>query len=255
MKKQLFLLTMLMGLTAFQSFADSKTEDVLKTFRFGLFAGPTFNSLRPVAATSDGYNVEKLGGRVGFSFGIMADYNLTDRYQLFSGLGLDWRGGHINALLPDSTSPKNGFIRGADVKYRTQYLTIPFGIKMTAAKFDNIKIQALAAFDLGLLLSQKGDYQFTTNTKDSATNKYIKSNLMERAKLGGYATVVPVALGWSLGVGGEYDLNGSNAVIVQLVYRNGFVDATTPQTNSDGNRFRDGNIRSNSFDIRFGYTF
>lgn len=234
--------------------AQSKTEDVLKTFRFGLFAGPTFNSLRPVAGNSEEYAIDKTGGRVGFSFGLMGDYNINERYAIYTGIGLDWRGGGVSALLPNNSTPKSGYLRGADVKYKTQYLTIPIGLKMTAATFEQIKVQALAGFDLGFLLSQKGDYTYTLNQYDSTAGKYVTKSF-ENQKLGGLATVVPVNLGWSIGVGGEYDLNGKNAVLVQLIYRNGFVDVTTPKNNNDGNRFSDGNVRSNSFDIRFGYTF
>lgn len=254
MKKQLLFLVLLVSSFSTSLLAQSKTEDVFKTFRFGLFAGPTFNSLRPVAGSSEEYKIEKTGGKVGFSFGLMADYNINERYTLYTGIGLDWRGGGVSALLPTTSKPKSGYMRGADVKYKTQYLTIPIGLKMTAATVDKIKIQALAGFDLGILLSQKGDYTFTTNVWDSSKNNYT-TNSMEKAKLGGIATVVPVNLGWSIGAAGEYDLNGKNSVLVQLIYRNGFVDVTTPKTNIDGNKFSDGNVRSNSFDIRFGYTF
>jgi hypothetical protein len=58
-----------------------------------------------------------------------------------------------------------------------------------------------------------------------------------------------------LGIGGEYDLNGKNAIMAQLIYRNGFVDITNPKTNEEGKRFSDGNIRSNTLAIRIGYAF
>lgn len=254
MKKQFLLLSLFVASFSSSVMAQSKTEDVFKTFRFGLFAGPTFNSLRPVAGSSEEYKVEKTGGKVGFSFGLMADYNINERYTVYTGLGLDWRGGGVSALLPATSTPKSGYLRGADVKYKTQYLTVPIGLKMTAATFDKIKVQALAGFDLGILLSQKGDYTYTLNGWDSTKNNYVTKS-EEKAKLGGLATVVPVNLGWSIGAAGEYDLNGKNSVIVQLIYRNGFVDVTTPKTNIDGSKFSDGNVRSNSFDIRFGYTF
>lgn len=253
MKKQLLLSALLMAGLCSIAKADNKTEEMFKKYRFGLFAGPSINSLKPVANSSDGYQVSKEGGRLGFSFGLMADYNVNERYALYSGIGLDWRGGKINTQLPVNLNPKTGYLRGANVKYKTQYLTIPIGLKMTATTIDKIKIQALAGFDLGILLSQKGDYTFTTNY-DSVAMKY-NTVTAENQKLASIATVVPVTLGWSIGACGEYDINGKNAVIVQLVYRNGFVDVTTPKTNKTGYQFSDGNVRSNSFDIRFGYTF
>lgn len=225
---------------------------IFEKYRFGLFAGPTFNSMKPTSSVAENYAVEKNGGNIGFSFGINADYHLTERYTLFTGIGMDWRGGKINSNLPTNTAVPSKHIRGADVKYNTQYLTIPIGLKMTAASFDKIKIQVLTSFDLGILLAQKGTVTFHTKNTITGNDTAV---IFEKQKLGGLATVVPVTLGWSLGIGGEYDLNGKNAVIAQLIYRNGFVDITNPKTNDDGKRFSDGNIRSNSLTIRIGYTF
>lgn len=255
MKKQ-FLLS-LFAITLMGNFvnAQSKTDDIFKKYRFGLFLGPTFNSMKPIASTSDNYALTKGKTNVGFTFGIMADYNIDERYSVFTGLGLDWRGGGINAQLPSTVMAEANYVRGANVKYRLQYLTIPIGLKMTAARFDKIKIQAIAGFDLGLLLSQKGNYTYTTSTWDSVKNNYTTLPEVQNAKLGGLATAVPFTLGWSIGIGGEYDLNGKNAVIAQLIYRNGFVDVTTPKTNDDGAKFSDGNVRSNSIALKIGYTF
>lgn len=251
MKKSLFTLT-LAALTIGTYAQSTKVDEVFKKYRFSLFAGPTFNSLRPVAAQADNYAVTKNGGNVGFSFGINADYNINERYTVYTGLGMDWRGGKINAVLPATVPTPSNYVRAAQVKYVTQYLTVPIGLKMTAATFDKIKLQALAGFDFGLLLSQRGDVTYTTVNKVSGNDTTFT---LQKTKLGGNATVVPVTLGWGIGIGGEYDLNGKNAVTAQLFYRNGFVDVTTPKTNDDGKKFSDGNVRSNSIAIRIGYTF
>lgn len=236
--------------------AQSKAEDVFKKYRFSLFLGPTFNSMRPVAGTADGYVVTKEGGNVGFSFGLAADLNINERYTLFSGIGMEWRGGRISAILPATTVNSNpaDYVRGADVKYKIQYLTIPIGLKMMAYQFDKIKLNAITSFDAGLRLSQKGDYTFTTNAWDTAANKYVTKEF-EKAKLGGNATVVPLSLGWTIGIGADYEINDKNSVYAQLLYRNGFVDVTTPKTNDKGSRFSDGNVRSNTVAIRIGYYF
>jgi hypothetical protein len=63
----------------------------------------------------------------------------------------------------------------------------------------------------------------------------------------------------SNGDGDEFVVNNirnkSNSFYALLLYRNGITDATTPQTNSDGFKFSDGNIRSNTFSLRVGYYF
>jgi hypothetical protein len=66
------ILGLLIGLTSANALnAQSNADRVFKTFRFGLYTGPTFNSLRPVATEAEGYVVSKVKGNVGFSIGIM----------------------------------------------------------------------------------------------------------------------------------------------------------------------------------------
>ena len=251
MKKKLLLLSLLLT-TIFSSTMnaqeESKTDKIFRTFRFGLFVGPTFNTLKPTAASSDDYTITKGKTNVGFSFGINADYNMNERYTIYTGVGMDWRGGQIMAVHDTTKSLSSGYLKNADVMYKKmQYLTIPLGLKLKAVEFDQVKIFAQTGFDLAILLSQKGDYTYRL-ANDSILSK-------SNEKLGGIATVVPINFGWSIGVGAEYILNDKNSFYATLLYRNGFVDATTPKTNDAGLKFSDGNIRSNTFAIRVGYYF
>ena len=247
MKKLFTLIASALVFIGNQAHSQSKAEDIFRTYRFGLFIGPTFNSMRPTASTIDNYSITKTKGNVGFSFGLTADYNINDRYTIFSGVGMDWRGGSINAV-HDSTSIKVEYVHSAAVKYRLQYLTVPLGLKMKAAEFDKIKIFATTGLDLGILLSQRGDASLLATPQTPAFK-------LEKSKLGGTATCVPVNLGWFIGAGAEYELNDKNSFYFSLIYRNGFTDITTPKTNDANKKFSDGNIRSNSFAIRIGYFF
>ncbi|MBK7762812.1 MAG: PorT family protein [Bacteroidetes bacterium] len=251
MKKFTLLAFALLSLLTIQVRAqESKTDKLFKTFRFALFIGPTFNSLKPTAASSEDYLVSKGNGNVGFSFGINADYNVNERYTIYTGLGMDWRGGGVNVMFDSSNGNtlNSGYLRDADVEYKKmQYLSVPVGLKMKAVELDKIKVFAQTGLDLGVLLSQKGDY--TLRLADSSV--VTKAN----EKLGGTATVVPINMGWCIGLGAEYELNDKNSVYAAILYRNGFIDATTPKTNDLTRKFSDGNIRSNSIVIRFGYFF
>lgn len=227
---------------------ESKTEKLFRTFRFGLFVGPTVNSLKPVASSADDYAITKGKGRIGFSFGINADYNINERYTIYTGLGLDWRGGNIEALHDSTKALPANYVKMADVSYKKmQYLSVPLGLKMKAFETGPWRVFAQTGFDLGLLLSQKGDYsiRYANDSTITRTNE----------KLGGIATVFPINLGWCIGAGTEYELNDKNSFYGAILYRNGFIDATTPQTNDKGQRFSDGNIRSNTWALRIGYFF
>ena len=252
MKKRLTILTIAF-ISVHSLFAQKSTfNNKTNKHRFGLFAGPTFNSMKPTSSVVENYGVRKSGGNVGFSFGINIDFNLNERYTVFTGVGMDWRGGTIKSNLPLGTTVPSKYLRGADVNYITQYVTIPLGLKMTVASFDQFKIQLLSSFDLGILLAQKGDVTFY---KKNAITGNDTTEVFNKITLGGSANVVPLTLGSSLGIGFEYEVNDKNAFSAQLIYRNGFVDITNPKTNDEGKRFSDGNIRSNTFAIRIGYTF
>ena len=227
--------------------AQSKADKVFKTFRFGLYTGPTFNSLRPVANEAEGYTVEKVKGNVGFSLGLCADYNINERYTVFSGLSLDWRGGSL-AVKDKDTIIKQDYIYKNEVNYKQQYLTIPIGLKMKAAQFDKLKIFAQTGLDLAFLLSQKGNITSYASPTAVAVNQ-------EKVKLGSLAKSTPINIGWMLGAGAEYEITDKNSVFFTVLYRNGFTDVTTPQSNSAGAKFSDGNIRFNTVAIRVGYYF
>ena len=242
------ILSLLIGLTASNTLlAQSNADKVFKTFRFGLYTGPTFNSLRPVATEAEGYVISKVKGNVGFSLGLCADYNINERYTVFSGLSLDWRGGTVAVVDKDSIL-QSGYIYKNEVKYNLQYLTIPIGLKMKAAEFDKIKIFAQTGIDIAFLLSQKGDISTTLLPGATAITA-------EKVKLGGVAKSTPVNAGWMLGVGAEYELNDKNSVYATLLYRNGFTDVTTPKLNTSTVKFSDGNIRFNTIALRVGYYF
>lgn len=253
MKKIALLIALVSVFTTTAMAQDSQVEAVFKKYRFGLYVGPTFNSLKPTADVvkdnNGDYSVVKGDGRVGFSAGLNVEFNFNEKYTVYSGIGLDWNGGTITATY-DSTSGTaldSKYAKEATVDYRNQYLSVPLGLKMYAAEFGDIKVFAQTGIDLSLLLSQKGDYKIMPNSgaEISATN----------VKLNDFAQVTPINLGWHIGAGAEYTLSNGSAAYAAVIYRNGFTDYTTPKSNTSGLRFADGNIRSNTIAVRIGYFF
>lgn len=246
------LLTLLLA-TLFVSAAlqaDDRVDDIFKTYRFGLYAGPTFNSLRPTSSTFENYSITRNGGNVGFGFGLTADYNINDRYTIFSGVSLDWRGGGINAHYDTTNMLDVDYVKHAEIVYRQQYLTVPLGLKMKATEIDKFKIFAQTGFDVAILLSNRGTTDITKNDNSKRTDTEMINLTKE-----GVAKSWPINFGWHIGPGVEYDLNGKNSVFLSILYRNGFIDATRPQMNTAGFKFSDGNVRSNTMAIRVGYFF
>lgn len=257
--KKITLLTLLMAALATNIFAqdnvDPELAAVFKKYRFGLFVGPTFNSLKPVVEVAEDnngdYRVESVGGRTSFTVGLNAELNITEKYTIYSGVSMDWNGGSLEAYYDSAsnTTPplSDNYVRSAKIDYKNQYLAIPLGLKLYAAEFGDVRIFAQTGLDLSILLSQKGDYELKKKDYSILTGS--------NEKLGPYATTTFINVGWHFGVGAEYSLPNGSAAYFAVLYRNGFTDYTTPKLNDNGNRFADGNIRSNTIALRVGYFF
>lgn len=255
MKKTILLCSLLVLATSVLFAQDSRVDEVFKKYRFGIYLGPTFNSLKPVVQVAEDnngdYQVEKGAGRVSFSAGLNMELNVTEKYTLYTGIGMDWNGGTINVgydSMSNTTPPlSNNYARQAMVDYKNQYLSIPLGLKMYAAQFGDLRVYAQTGIDLSFLLSQKGNYTLLKSDFTQISG--------EKEKLGPYAAVSPINVGWHLGAGAEYELANGSSAYFGILYRNGFTDYTAPKLNEVGNRFADGNIRSNTIAIRVGYFF
>ncbi len=256
--KKTILLSLAVMLLAGSTFAQdggSKVESALKKYRFGLFVGVGSNSLNPttdlVKDSKGDYKVSSTSGRVAFNVGLNAELNLNEKYTIYSGIGLDWNGGALSTTNDTSSGASAldaNYAQKADIEYQNQYLAIPLGLKMYAFEVADFKIFAQTGFDVSLLLSQKGTYAITDNGGNAVNSTDVE-------KLNGFAQVVPINIGWHIGAGAEYGLANGSAVYAAIMYRNGFTDYTTPQSNNDGVKFKDGNIRSNMIGLRIGYFF
>lgn len=231
---------------------ESKVENVLNSNRFGLYLGIGSSWLNPKSGTSDEYNVTKGSGKTAFSFGLAAEKAISDRYSFNYGIGVDWEGGNIIASIP-STATNNDtstYAQKMDVAYSLQYVRVPLGLKLKAANIANMRIFGLIGADVGILISKKEqiDGEYYNSPTDSMTTVISLQDSKE-------SVTVPINVGYQVGVGLEYDITDDNAVFVQLLYRNGLIDITSPKTNKDHYKFKDGNVASNTIGLRIGYFF
>jgi hypothetical protein len=250
--KKLFLTIIALGFVGHTAVIaqDTKIEETFKTYRFGLYVGPSLNSLRPASDVFNGYEITKDKGNTGLSFGLTVDYNVNERYTISSGISLDWRGGSMTSTKDTLTSLENGYAKQGVVTYKQQYVTIPIGLKLRAIEKDNMSFFVQTGFDMSLLLSNRG-----TSDIIKADGTVFPNRGMVNLNQEGLAKALPINFGWFIGPGMEYRINDDNAIFVSLIYRNGFTDVTSPQNNKDGFRFSDGNVRSNSLGLRIGYYF
>lgn len=158
--------------------------------QFGIHGLPVLNYV-----TTDDADVET-GSKLKFGFGLIAQYNFTDRYSFSTGLDILNRGGDIT--LRDTTG-----------SYSAGFLNIPLVLKMRSKEVGYITYFA----DFG------GGLSFKTSEDVSFSPDFDKNKVSE---LDYY--ISPLNVTFTIGGGIEYNLGGSTSLIAEVTYNRSLVD-------------------------------
>ena len=207
MKKITYLVSLL-----FISIQSLSAQDNL---RFGFEISPFLTWMN-----SDIKTVESQGSHFGYNIVANGEYKFATNYALRLGLGLSFSQGgslkhnEINGygnLFPNSnlsSTSLDSITKGTIVKYRINYIEIPFALKMCTPEYGNYKFFAeVPSLFIGFRTTAQADIGGSTD--ENITRDAILLNL-----------------GWGLGAGVEYALNGSTSLIGGLYYQGGFTDVT-----------------------------
>jgi len=267
MKKLLFTLTV--AVCFFQN-SDAQdngaaTEVINKNkVKFGVFVAPNMSWMRPANAKSNdnAYNVSSNGTKIGFTWGLMADYWFAENYALATGLQVNGTGGKISASQTNlATLPDASRVYTADFEYALQYLEVPINLKLKTSTIGSLPLYFFgqAGATLGFNIGKKADYSVTT-----ANSIGGQPFTGEDEKISGTLAIAPVMLQMNLGVGAHYPFSDLLTAYAGIFFNNGFLpDATNPEkypnsfdySNNGTITFSDGNIRLNNFALRLGLFF
>ncbi|RQO30482.1 hypothetical protein DBR32_13025 [Taibaiella sp. KBW10] len=238
-----------------------------KKLRFGAYVAPTMSWMRATSKTDDNknYNITNDGTKVGFTYGLMAEYYFQDNYAIVTGLQMNSGGGKLTMERVSSVGEANTVQKGV-FQYNISYLEIPVGIKLRTDPISNFRLFGQVGLTLGINVAKKASYDL--NYYDSDTK--IQSISQSKDKLTTSSTfgtaVAPVMLSMNIGLGAEYPLTDKLAGYIGIFFNNGFLpDATSPQNyelyDNANNKikvnstFKDGNVRFNNFALRLGVFF
>ncbi|WP_158797236.1 porin family protein [Pedobacter sp. L105] len=196
-------------------------------FRLGLMANPTIGWVKPESGTSNGANL-------GFSYGLMADFNFTRNYSFSTGLSITTINGKSTEINPspfyDAVTYPNP--TPYDLKYMLQYIEIPLTLKLKTEKIGLIKWYGQFGLSNGFLTSAKEDV--SVNEKSIVQDAHVTKNInFYRA-------------GLIIGGGLEYDVARSTSVTTGLTYNNGFTNISSNSNSS---------VRNHYIAINFGVFF
>jgi len=179
-------------------------------FRLGLTAHPTFGMI----SAGEGNN---RGTNLGFAYGVMADFNVAEHYSFSTAVTITTINGksrEINAMpyhMP--VSIPNPMVY--DLKYKMQYLEIPFMLKLKTSTVGQMKWFGQVGLSNGFKIRARQDAENANGVLANEVNS-SKWTRFYRA-------------GLLIGGGAEFDLDGSTSLVTGLSFNNGLTTITTSE--------------------------
>ncbi|MCH8555457.1 MAG: PorT family protein [Schleiferiaceae bacterium] len=176
MKKATLIFSLMIAL-GFANYANAQ-----KDFRFGLLINPSLAWL--------GNDTENLDNSVRgkFGFGLVADIAFSERYSLLTGVNYMGRGGKVE----DSDFAAT---------YSSNYVEVPFALKMSTAQLDKMTYFAKFGGTLGILANE------ANSTFSQKGNIALPDGLNDRRAAGLFHT------SFLVGLGTEYELRGGTSLV------------------------------------------
>jgi len=197
-------------------------------FRLGLTAHPTIGWIKPDPGKGNGVNV-------GFSYGLIGDFNFAENYSFSTGLTVTTINGKSTEFnvspymdLANPTSPVTTY----DLKYKLQYIEIPLTVKLKTTKIGELRWYGQFGLSNGFNIGAKQDAE--------VAGKGVKNDENIKKYTNFYRA------GLIIGGGAEYDIADNTSIIAGLTFNNGFTDIADQSSR---------NVRNHYVGITFGVLF
>ena len=192
--------------------------------RLGFQASPTFAWM-----TTDDPNIGSNGTNLGLKLGARGEIFFRENYAVTIGLGFSFNNGgqllHNESTHAwqrtnfDNSNLKSPFPSGTDLRYKIQYVEIPFGLKFRTNEVGYLRYYAeLPIITLGFKSQARGQVEWQSMKEDITDIK---------------KEVTPIALSWGIGGGIEYSVSESTALVAGITYQKIFTDVTKDYDNVD----------------------
>ena len=188
----------LIATAIFLSATFAQAQEDTKAMNFGLKVAPTLSWIK-----SDTKLVESDGSKIGFAYGLIADFNFSANYAFGTGVDVTYRGGKVKNAIPDSINDKTSFT--------LQYIEIPITIKLKTNEIGYLTYFGKFGFSPGINIKATADYE---NSITGVSEK----------KVGAKKGINPLNLAFVVGLGATYSLGGHTSVLLGVTFNNGFLD-------------------------------
>lgn len=191
-------------------------------FRLGLTAHPNFGFGKAENGKGNGL-------ALGFSYGLLGDFNFAENYSFSTGLTITTMNTKVVELKTDATAlPVTAFGEVRN-KYMMQYIELPVSIKLKTANINGVRWYGQFGIANDVRIGAKMDSKSaTTAVKDVPAKDDTR---FYRA-------------GVIIGGGGEFELNGKTSLMLGLTLNNGFTNIS-----------KSGNVRNHNVGLNVGVFF
>ena len=179
-----------------------------KKVALGLGISPTVNWMK---TKSEGLTSD--GSKIGFKYGLMADFNFGENYALATGIFINNSGGKIQALEVIDSLEKS-----VSYNIKLQSIEIPLTLKMKTKEIGYLKYYGQFGFSPQLIINSSADIEVDGQEK--------KKNVDMQNR------IADLDLALVLGIGIEYNVSGTTNLVIGVSYQNGFIDML--QGSADG---------------------
>ncbi len=213
---RVFLLVCIMFSTLSVSAQESDMDD--RRFRFGLMAAPNLGWISP---TIQEFNKDGLQGKLGFSYGLMADYKFSNssNYLFSTGINFMSVGGGLrepfDTLDINTSNDTNYYYGQVDRSYRMNYVNIPLLLKMRTNEIGYMSYFGAIGLDVGIRTRA-----FVNDGYTWKSNNFIS----KQSDISFQQNISLFRLAVNLSVGGEFNISGNTNAYLALSYHNGFTN-------------------------------
>ncbi len=173
-----------------------------KSVRFGLKAAPNLSFIKPNTK-----NLKNDGARMGYSYGLMADFlfGVSHNYAFATGL-------YLNNTGTKSTYPYMD--RNLERITRYQYIELPLTLKLKTNEIGYMTYYGQIGFGTAFNISAKGELDQVNADDPKKVDRLTDENLLDHTNLFKASLI--------LGAGLEFNFSGNTSAMVGITYNNGF---------------------------------
>lgn len=170
-------------------------------FRLGLTAHPNFGFIKAEGGKGNGVNL-------GFSYGLIGDFNFAENYSFSTGLTITTINGKSTEV--NSAQYPIGNSAAVDIKYMMQYVELPLTIKLKTGDYNGVRWYGQFGLSNDIRIGARQDAKSGNNVLANDVNssdwtKFYRAGLI-------------------IGAGGEFNVGHKTSIMAGLTLNNGFTN-------------------------------